>query len=220
MTCPIGPPGPTGEPGPQGNPGIDGSTGPSGEPGPAGLIGPQGPPGEAVSPEQDALPNTLPKGQWKYLPIPEWMDTIMHDNVMIAQTLTSGKKIILITRKVNFKTAVRACKAIDGKIMLPVSSSENQEINKLLLKELGNSPSAWLRISDSDNEGNWYDTFDNRRWPGYTNWYYNEPNNHSGLEHYAATYANLWKETNGKKSWNDVKGQDSFYIVCELEKNN
>ena len=221
-TCPIGPPGPAGEPGPQGNPGIDGSTGPSGETGPAGLIGPQGPPGKAVCPEQDILtwsPTTLPKGQWKYLPIPELMDTIMHNNIMIAETLTSGKKIILIIKKVNFKTAVRACKAIDGKIILPVSSSENHEINNLLFKELGN-PRAWLRISDSGSEGNWYDTFDNRRWSGFTNWDLKEPNNYGGSEDYAFTDALRWKRTNGKRSWNDVRGDDNRYVVCELENNN
>ena len=54
--------------------------------------------------------------------------------------------------------------------MLPVSSSENQEIHSFLFKELGNRSYAWLRLSDSDSEGNLYDTFDNRRWTGYTNW--------------------------------------------------
>ena len=55
MTCPIGPPGPAGEP------------------------GPQGPPGIAVPSDQDTLTvsSKLPKAHWKYLSIPEWMQTIM-----------------------------------------------------------------------------------------------------------------------------------------------
>ena len=65
MTCPMGPPGPAGEPGPQGPPGI--------------------------SPNQDVSSNTLPKGQWKYLPIPELMDTILGGNVMISKTLVPNR---------------------------------------------------------------------------------------------------------------------------------
>ena len=200
MTCPIGPPGPAGEP------------------------GPQGPPGIAVPSDQGALTvssSKLPKDQWKYLPIPEWMQTIMDKSVMIAKTLTSGKKIVLITREVNFQTAVRACQAIDGKIMLPVSSSENQEINELLFKEFGgNRPYAWLRISDNNSEGNWYDTFDHRHWSGFTNWNTGQPNNSGGGSHYAVMNARWWKGSNGMRSWDDVHGDGSYYIVCEFEKNN
>ena len=164
----------------------------------------------------------LRKGQWKYLPLPDWMDTIINNNVMVAQTLNSGKKIILITRKVNFQTAVRACASIDAKIILPVSSSENKEINEFLLKELGDTGKAWLRISDSNSEGSWYDTFDNSlidtSWNlyGFTNWQSNEPNNKDGLEDYAAIYTAFWKKSH--KSWNDVQGTDTLHIVCEFEK--
>ena len=148
------------------------------------------------------------------------MQTIMNKSVMIAKTLTSGKKIILITREVNIQTAVRACQAIDGKIMLPVSFSENQEINELLFKEFGdNRPYAWLRISDNNSEGNWYDTFDHRRWSGFTNWNTGQPNNSGGGSHYAVMNARWWKGSNGMRSWDDVHGDVSHYIVCEFEKN-
>ena len=68
---------------------------------------------------------------------------------------------------------------------------------------------AWLRISDDRREGHWYDTMNNSRWYGYTNWSNGEPNNSNGLEHYAVIDAS-------SKSWNDVQGSDKFYVVCEF----
>ena len=171
--------------------------------------------------------STIQKGPWKYLPLPEWIDTIIDDNVMVAKELISGKKIILMTRKANFQTAVRACAAINAKIILPVSRMENEEINKFLLEELGDTGRAWLRITDSDSEGKWYDTSHNSFvysecsiyydcYNKYTNWYANEPNNKGGLEDYAAIYTQFWKATGYLNSWNDVQGTDTLHIVCEL----
>ena len=236
VACPAGPPGspgvvglpgPPGPSGPQGEPGNDGVAGSTGEDGPPGLTGPRGPtghPGEAGIPGHtlaqfplNVQPSVLPwEARWKMLSHPNWIDNIIADVNFQQTTLQSSKKIVLIKRKVNFNAAMRICQSIEGKVVLPVTVKETQEILNFILKHVGEK-GAWLRISDEYKEGTWKDTFDPTEVVGFTHWFGSEPNNAHGIENNAVLNPYFWNQSNGVGSWNDVRESGNFYVVCEFE---
>ena len=201
----------TGKPGEIGPPGLTGPPGPTGYPGEAGI------PGHTIAkiPLNTA---TVPscEAEWKMISNPNWLDFIISDENYQQKILQSSKKIVLIKRNVNFNAAVRVCQTIGGNVVLPVSKAENKEIVDFIIEKIGDR-AAWLRISDEHQEGVWRDTFDQRELKGFTHWAASEPNNQRGYEHNAVVHVTHWKNTNGAGSWNDVRGSNNFFILCEFE---
>ena len=148
--------------------------------------------------------------------MPNWIDSIIADVNITQKTLQSSKRIVLIKRKVNFYTAMRICQTIDGKIVLPVSSKENQEVIEFVKGNIGDT-GFWLRISDEYEEGTWKDTLDQSELDGFTHWVGGEPNNSGGVEHYGMVHTVYWKNTNGAGSWNDYSGSKALHILCEFQ---
>ena len=207
----IGPPGRPGDVGPPGVNGLPGNDGVHVQAGPPGPIGPQGTSG---APGVSSICSPWNK-QWNYL------DSNLSNVVFKEKTLRSSKKIILVKKKVFFNAAVQVCQSICGKVMLPVSSKENQEIAQFIVDNVGRT-GAWIRISDITQEGIWRDTYDQSKWVGFTHWITNEPNNSHKNEHNAVintaywdTCGIFWNTCSG--SWNDVRGDGSNYIICEQE---
>ena len=216
---PMGPPGVAGPPGLQGTPGTDGfpgspgKNGTSGNPGTPGTPGTTGPPGRSIT-----------CSPWKS----EWnnLDIILSNIKYKQKTLRSSKKIIFVKRRGTFNIAVKVCQSICGKIVLPVSLEENQEIQQFIMENVG-MQDAWIRISDIMQENVWRDTFDQSKWFGFTDWYAKtrEPNNYKGLEHNAVIYSGGTKRIrrrDGKPgweggTWNDIRGDRHRYIICELD---
>ena len=213
---PMGPPGVAGPPGLQGTPGTDGfpgSPGKNGTSGNPGTPGTTGPPGRSIT-----------CSPWKS----EWnnLDIILSNIKYKQKTLRSSKKIIFVKRRGTFNIAVKVCQSICGKIVLPVSLEENQEIQQFIMENVG-MQDAWIRISDIMQENVWRDTFDQSKWFGFTDWYAKtrEPNNYKGLEHNAVIYSGGTKRIrrrDGKPgweggTWNDIRGDRHRYIICELD---
>ena len=210
---PIGPQGlpgddgKTGLPGPRGNDGVPGNIGPPGSPGPV------GPPGKTGSPGQ-----TSPCSPWEK----EWnnLSSVLSDIEYKQKTLRSSKKVILVQRKASFNVAAKVCQSICGKIILPISRSENDDIIQFLHEVVGQA-GAWLRISDIIQENVWRDTFDQNKWKGFTDWRENEPNNSGGKEHHAVFSSYYWSNNNlsgeSHRTWNDIPGDKLKYIICEQD---
>ena len=211
--------GPAGQPGNQGPPGTDGITGPTGPrgfPGDRGPRGLTGPKGAAGAPGLDGhLTICSPwENRWNNLKI--ILKNIHYNHRM----LSTSKKLIFIKRKVHFGVAVRVCKSICGKIVLPISDEENIEIMMYLVHQ--DFDRAWIRLSDILQDMVWRDTFNQSKWFGYTNWGSGELNNADGnKKNYAVinnlnTYVETISHSNEGRSWEAVSGDAPNYIVCEL----
>ena len=111
------------------------------------------------------------------------------------------------------------CRAICGKLILPVSSKENREVYEFITaNNIRGDTGIWLRISDEYKEGTWRDSYDQSKLVGFTHWRktVGEPNNYGGIEHYGMLNTEIWRISNGAESWNDNPDNRKYYVVCEF----
>ena len=219
--CPAGPPGVAGPPG---IPGSIGERGPKGDPGLNGLSGPPGkagPPGQdGVSDESITKSSIVPcESRWKFLSMPNWVDHVTANNYP-QKTLQSLKKIVLIKKEVNFNAAQQICDAMGGKLLLPASRSENQEIYDFIIKHLEDK-GAWLRISDEYEEGNWKDVADQTK-VSFTNWWEGKDSNkyQNNAVIRRPNAFELYRRHNARKDsgpWFDVIDSRKYNTICEFK---
>ena len=139
--------------------------------------------------------------------------------------MQSLKKIVLIKKEVNFNAALQICGAMRGKLLLPTSKTEHQEIYDFIIKHLGDK-GAWLRISDEYEEGNWIDIADLTK-VSFTDWWEGNPlgNNPNNSKNNAIIKRPNAMELYGRwnypsrdsGSWYDVKDSGKFNTICEFE---
>ena len=105
-------------------------------------------------------------------------------------------------------------RAKGGTVFLPVSSEENQKAADFLSAQ--GITHAWLRASDSYEEGVWKD-FETLEDMTFTNWHPDEPND-GDRTHGGEDYAYMRSSTYGSGYWNDYYygGWNKVRILCEL----
>ena len=201
QTCPAGPPGPPGSDGAKGDPGRDGQIGPKGDPGISGKKGEAGEKGECKIRQ-----NT----DWCYLDKFYLEAKLKKYTYFFTKVPSTSKNIIVIESSTGkkYSETLFLCTTICGRMFLPTSKKENDDVYSILGRIGVSSKSAWLRISDEGKEGSWRDV-ENNTLVNFTNWYSGQPN---GKRDSNEDYAKL--DTDGK--WWDTTPTTSSTIVCEL----
>ena len=193
--------------GPQGEPGKDGAPGKPGEPGPPGVPG-------NVSQQC-----SLKEPQWNFY-------YLMNQNLPYRRTiLTTNKKLLLVKSLVDIYAAKRVCDGVCGRVFLPVSSEENQQVARFLSTH--DVSHAWLRASDSYEEGVWKD-FETLEDMKFTNWGSGQPDDYVSEEirniddsltgeNYAVLFNDgYWNDVSNRITWRNYVNYDGAWILCEL----
>ena len=229
-----GEPGLQGKPGSAGKNGIDGAKGDDGSPGRDGKDGSTGPAGEkgdrglAGSPGQNGSrgPNGLPgqrgyrgeKGECITRQNPGWcyldrfyQETKSKKYTYFFETLPSTKKHIIViecpSNTKNFSQSIFLCSSLCGRMFLPSSQKENDEIVSILGRN--NMPNNfWIRFSDAGREGSWRD-IENNAVVNYTNWNSGQPSSSKSTYDYTYMY-----QSSGK--WWSTSDQSFSAVICEL----
>ena len=191
QTCPAGPPGP---------PGQDGAKGDSGEKGDPGI--------NATSGIQGRIGSRNPG--WCYLD-KFYSDSKSKKYNYFFETLPSTSKNILVielsTGK-NYYDTLFFCMRFCGRMFLPTSQKENDELFSIWGRRGVSSKEAWIRISDEGKENIWRDV-GNKALVNFTNWNSGQPNGaHDTDEDYV-------RISNGGKWWDSTSSPKST-VVCEL----
>ena len=135
-----------------------------------------------------------------------WCDLESHlkNEQYFFETLPStSKKLIVISSKINFHDALFLCRKICGRMVLPNSQEESDELSSVAKRYI---KKFWIRFSDADKEGDWRD-FDNNAAVNFSNWESSQPNEGtSGNFAYMYLTGELY----------DVNWNNSYNVVCEL----
>ena len=124
---------------------------------------------------------------------------------------STSKKIIAIRHPStsigqSFHETFFFCKKICGKMVLPASQKESDELSTISKKYLMH---FWIRFSDADKEGQWRD-FGNNSVVNFTNWEIKQP----ASEAHDFAYMNHYHD--GKLTSSYKSNQYISAIVCEL----
>lgn len=188
-TCPAGPPGPPGLDGAKGDPGISGT---KGEPGEIGEYKNRQNPGWCFL---DVFYTEAKLKKYTYF-FDELPST--SKNIFVIESLSTHKKP---------SEALVLCTHVCGRLFLPTSQKETDEVTSILARNHIANPRAWIRISDAGKKGIWRD-IENKAKLNFTNWNSGEPASNQDYQ-YAYIY------TNGK--WT-ARGESTKFptIICEL----
>ena len=213
QTCPAGPPG---------SPGLDGAKGDSGEKGDHGEKGVNGEKGDpGIHGQMGSKGDRGEKGECKVKNNPGWcyLDKFYLEakakkyTYFFEKVPSTSKHIIVIesSEGKKFTETLFLCSSICGRMFLPTSKKENDEIFSILGENNVKSTirSAWIRISDEGTEGTWKDA-ENKMLVNFTNWASGQPNGKAdSTEDYGMMI------TDGK--WADtVPSTIRYLIICEL----
>ena len=192
QTCPAGPPGP---------PGRDGAKGDSGEKGDPGINGTNGIQGRMGSRNPG----------WCYLD-KFYLDAKLKKYTYFFEKLPSTSKHVIViesstTKK--FSETLFLCGSICGRMFLPTSKKENDEVYSILGRNGVSSKSAWLRVSDEGKENIWRDV-ESKVLVNFTNWNSGQPNGASDSDEDYVTIS-----TDGKW-WDSKPSSTQKTIICEL----
>ncbi|MBZ3881785.1 Mannose-binding protein C [Sciurus carolinensis] len=215
-TCPVMaciPPGMNGFPGKDGRDGAKGEKGepgqglrglqgPPGKLGPAGLPGPPGSKGavgekgdRGICPECDA---SIPASERAALKAElEGIRKLL----LLSVSKKVGKKFFWNSGETrNFNSAKALCAQLQASMATPLNAEENEAIQSLV------KDSAFLGMTDKENEGQFVDTTGRR--VTYENWNRGEPNNAGSGEHCVQMLQD--------GTWNDAYCSSAFLTVCEF----
>ena len=123
------------------------------------------------------------------------------DLFILEKLVSTSKKIIFVDRYKGFFDTLFFCKSICGRMFIPISQNENDEVHSIMKRN-----GAWdffIRLTDSNKEGIWRDP-ETDEIANFTNWGYDE----SMSESYV-----LFSKKDGK--WYETSDSSSM-VVCEL----
>ena len=203
QTCPAGPPGPPGQDGAKGDPGRDGKLGPKGDPGTSGSKGERGETGECKIKQNPGWcyldkfykEAKLKKYTYFFEKIPS-----TSKNIIVIESLTYSKKL---------SETLFLCTSICGRMLLPISQKENDEVFSILGRIGVSSLYAWIRISDVGKEGIWRD-IENDAMVNFTNWHSGHPSSSKSNYDYASM------DSVGKWYAHTEENYKRTTIICEL----
>ena len=135
----------------------------------------------------------------------DWCDLESHlkPEQYFFETLPStSKKLIVIYLGKNFRDALFLCRRICGRMVLPNSQTESNELASISRRYL---KSFWIRFSDVDREGYWRD-FDNNAAVHFSNWASGEPHSSYDFAYISGSKGKLYA-----RSYSNTN-----YVVCEL----
>ena len=140
--------------------------------------------------------------------------------IAVQQRLNSSKDIIVVAKicKNTYKKAKSVCENICGRVYLPSTLKENDEVELVFLRHLNNfGLGLWLRMTYDETAGTWYDP-DNKedltflnfdQFDQFQDWTKNL-NCESTKEHHAVmAYDGEWWSRDGVNIY-------SPYVLCEL----
>ena len=205
--------GTTGPPGRNGYPGSNGRNGQKGDRGDGGLSGITGPKGDQGL---QGIPG--PKGQCITRETPGWcyldrfyQETKSKKYTYFFETLPSTKKNIIViecpSSQKTFSQSIFLCSSLCGRMFLPSSQKENDEIVSILGRN-NMLNSFWIRFSDAGREGSWRD-IENNAIVNYTNWNSGQPSSSKSTYDYTYMY-----QSSGK--WRSTSDQSFSAVICEL----
>ena len=201
QTCPAGPAGPPGIDGAKGDSGRDGQMGPKGDPGISGTKGERGDKGDCKVKQNVG---------WCYLDKFYKEAKLKKYTYFFEKVPSTSKNIIVIESPSGKKhsESLFLCASICGRMLLPVSEKENDEVFSMLGTNGVTSFHAFIRISDAGKEGVWRDV-EHKAFVNYTNWSSGKPSSSQSSYDYASL------NSNGK--WYAHSESDTRRtIICEL----
>ena len=204
--------GSTGPPGQNGLPGSNGRNGQKGDRGDRGLSGSTGQKGDRGL---QGIPGL--KGQCITRETPGWcyldrfyQETKSKKYTYFFETLPSTKKNIIViecpSSSKTFTQSIFLCSSLCGRMLLPSSKSENDEVFSILGRNNVKS-NFWIRFSDAGKEESWRD-IENNAVVNFTNWKSNQPSASKDFD-YATFDLSLGK-------WYSNPDTSRSVVVCEL----
>ena len=107
----------------------------------------------------------------------------------------------------NYFDTLFLCTSVCGRMFLPSSQKENDEIVSILGRN-NMLNSFWIRFSDAGREGSWRD-IENNAIVNYTNWNSGQPSSSKSTYDYTYMY-----QSSGK--WRSTSDQSFSAVICEL----
>ena len=142
--------------------------------------------------------------------IPDWCDLESHlkTEQYFFETLPStSKKLIVVSLSKNFVDSILFCRKICGRMVLPNSQKESDELSSIAKRYEKNFP---IRYSDADREGNWGD-FDNGATVNFRNWASGQPREYDSY----AGYLDFAYFSSDGKMYATSRGAHGS-VICEL----
>ena len=150
----------------------------------------------------------------------DWCNLDNYD-VAVQQRLDSSKDIIVVAEidDITYEKAKSVCENICGRLYLPSTLKENDEVESVLVGHLKSYGNVWLRMTYNETVRTWYDP-DNKEDLTFLNFHpYDEIRDctvnrncvtENTKEHHAVMYHNgEWWSRAGDNKYSD-------YVFCEL----
>ncbi|XP_053302297.1 hepatic lectin isoform X2 [Pleuronectes platessa] len=127
-----------------------------------------------------------------------------------------GKCYFFSSVKLIWNESRRQCESMKGDLVV-INNREEQRFLESKVRGKKDKPEFWIRLTDSEKEGEWLWVDDTRLDPSLKFWYEGEPNNWRGMNPDGENCVTRWEKDGAKdlKTWFDQSCKSPHEYICE-----